>query len=142
MLNKRCITPYKRYIVVLSFASQVEFWTIQSKDFARSGTIVEWPLWVGVYIALAGNTNWAVYCCSTKGSISGHVDVSQELSIFHTLVVQFHAVFSILNFASLFPKLMIPRPFLWRGTINQYLYINSRSLETQRKFLAVTEACL
>ena len=43
-----------------------------------------------------------------------------------------------LIFASLFfPKLMNPSPFLWRGTMNQYLCINSRSLETQRKFPAV-----
>ena len=51
-----------------------------------------------VYCARRKHTNWAVYCCSTKESILGHVDVSQELSIFHALVVHFHSVFSVFNF--------------------------------------------
>ena len=51
-----------------------------------------------VYRARRKHTNWAVYCCSTKDSILGHVDVSQELSIFHALVVHFHSAFSVFNF--------------------------------------------
>ena len=63
MLHKRYNTPYKRYIVVLSFASQAEFWAIQSRILSGgyNSTILELcltdrPLWGwAVYIALAGN---------------------------------------------------------------------------------------
>ena len=121
MLNKRCITPYKRYIVVLSFASQMEFWAIQSeKDFEREVTIV--PHWLAslsrcVYCARRKHTNWAVYFCSTKDSILGHVDVSQELSIFHALVVQFHSVLSVSNLHHSFPSWWILVRFFGEGLL-------------------------
>lgn len=103
MLHKRYNTPYKRYIVVLSFASQAEFWTIQSRilsarlQFNNSWIVPHWSASLRlscVYCARRKHTNWAVYCCSTKDSILGHVNVSQELSIFHASVVHFHSVFN------------------------------------------------
>ena len=103
MLHKRYNTPYKRYIVVLSFASQAEFWAIQSRilsarlQFNNSWIVPHWSASLRlscVYCARRKHTNWAVYCCRTKDSILGHVDVIQELSIFHASVVHFQSVFN------------------------------------------------